>query len=152
MTQMNYLKRSYKIVQSKHAGDKLDKIANILLFVQVTMTIFNVIFGFWAGSQYYLYGILLSGMLVRAVIQTIVMFWLVNKEKNFPKNSTAWWIFICCLASGFTNIFSSYSSFTWGRLELILIVCGVILLFRHYSYLKIIRTEYEEKKNKQQKE
>lgn len=45
-------------MQSKHAGEKLDKIANI------------IIFGFWAGSQYYLYGLLLSGMLIRAVIQT----------------------------------------------------------------------------------
>lgn len=139
-------------MQSKHPGDKLDTIANILLFVQVIMTIFNVIFGFWAGSQYYLYGLLLSGMLIRAVIQTIIMFWLVNKEKNFPKNSTAWWILVCCLASGFTNIFSSYSSFTWGNLELILIVCGIVLLFRHYSYIKAVRIEYEEKKKREQEE
>jgi hypothetical protein len=137
-------------VQSKHAGEKLDKIANVIIFVQIIMTIFNVIFGFWAGSQYYLYGLFLSGMLIRAAIQTIVMLWLIKKEKNFPKNSTAWWILLCCLASGFTNIFSSYSSFHWGNLEIILIVCGIILLFRHYSYIKAIRIEYEEKKMEEQ--
>lgn len=137
-------------MQSKYMGQKLDQIANILLFVQVIMTIFNVIFGFWAGSQYYLYGLLLKGMLIRVVIQTIIMFWLVKKEKNFPKNSTVWWIFGCCLASGFTNIFSSYSSFTWGNLELILILCGIILLFRHYSYMKAIRIECGEKKNEEE--
>lgn len=134
-------------MQSKHAGENLDKIANIIIFFQIIMTIFNVIFGFWAGSQFYLYGLLLSGMLIRATIQTFVMLWLIKKEKNFPKNSTAWWILLCCLASGFTNIFSSYSSFHWGNLELILIVCGVVLLFRHYSYIRLNRLEYEKKKN-----
>lgn len=133
-------------MQSKRAGKKLDQIANIIIFVQIIMTIFNIIFGFWAGSQFYVYGVLLSGMLIRAIIQTIIILWLIKKEKLFPKNSTAWWILVCCLASGFTNIFSTYTSFTWGNLELILIVCGIILLFRHYSYIKTIRKEYEEKK------
>jgi energy-converting hydrogenase Eha subunit A len=137
-------------MNSKIVGKKLDQTANFIIFVQIVMTIFNVIYGFWAGSQYYLYGLLLSGMLIRAIIQAILMLWLINKEKNFPKSTTVWSVFVCCLASGFTNIFSSYTSFFWGNLELLLIVSGVLLLFRHYEYIRSIQNEANEKKEQKE--
>lgn len=130
-------------MKNKTVEEKLDNIADTIIFVQIVMVIFNVFFGIWAINRYYIASTLLGGMIVRVIIQSIAMFWLVKKEKDSPKNSTAWCIFICCLASGFTNIFSSSSSFFWGNLEILLIICGVILLVRHYAYIRIFGYDSE---------
>lgn len=139
-------------MQIRTTGYKLDQIANFIIFMQIITSLFNIGFGIWAASSFYLLKYSLYGMLTRAGIQLVIMLWLVNREKDEPKRLTAWGIFICCLASGFTNIFSSPTSFTWGNLELILIVCGIILLFRHAAYAKAVREDIEVNKQKQQLE
>lgn len=124
---------------------KLDNTASFLIGVEICLMLWNAGYGLYVNNQIYMSKGLISGMLVRLVIQGVLLIWLTTKEKNVPKASTVWFVFISTLFSGFTNIYSGLMYFSYGNIELLLVITSIVLLVRHYSYIKAAKQAREEK-------